>query len=74
MRSLKASHPNYKELNDLSQRIAWAKNPHMVWEGRNNDLPAVEQKAIGVILDLNVKAKLNAGLFKDFINAREFNI
>ena len=71
MRSVKASHPDYEGLNDLSQKIAWAKNPQLLWEGRDVNTNTAEHKAVVSTLKAEMGKKLQGGLFHDWINERE---
>ena len=68
MRSIFASHPDYEQLNDLSQKLAWTVNPQMLWEGRDVDRNTPEHKATVFILKAELKRELLGGAFHDFIN------
>ena len=67
-RRVLASHPDYDRLNDLSQKIAWAKNPQMIWEGQEVDLPEAESKALVGVLKGKMGRELQGGRFHDLIS------
>lgn len=65
-RRITKSHPDWKKLDDLSNKIAIAKNPHV----HRLNIPKTEQQAIIQTLEDEMEKELEFGRFADFINER----
>jgi len=85
-RSVKASHPDYPVLDELSRMICIATNFHCHWNGfeltegiarqttREPAIPSIERLALIDVLKENMWKELHGGRFADFINGPDLNI
>lgn len=64
-RRVKKSHPDYAKLNDLADKIAKAKNPHL-FKG-DIDMDNIEYNALQQILEDAMADELEGGRFADFM-------
>ncbi len=63
------SHPDFKRLNDLADKIAHANNPHLFYDMKEfGKLPEAERNVVISELEEDMERELEGGVLRDFID------
>ncbi len=65
------SHPDFKRLNELADKIAHVNNPHLFYDMKEFEkLPRAERNVILSELEEAMERELEGGVLRDFIDEK----